>query len=286
MKPIPRWAVGPAVAVQSLWQRLRPSPLARARYVTSAPSPQNALDILKGEWVSQLPEPFSHLEAGDLALFDDARIHWLVREIGGVEGQTVLDLGPLEGAHAAMLERYGAASVTAIEANTHAYLKCLILKEILGLRRVQFLCGDLVEYLRQPDGPRFDLCVASGVLYHMRNPAEVIALLARRCRDTLFLWTHYYDAELIARDPWVAHKHRGQAAAEHQGFQHTLYRYEYQEASHTATFCGAGTPYSHWMRRDELLACLEHFGFERLHIGFDEPEHQGGPALAVIARRG
>jgi SAM-dependent methyltransferase len=285
MKAIPGWAVGPAVAAQRLLYRLRPKPVAQPRYVTSPPSPQNALDILRGEWVCQLPPPFAHLEAGELTLFDDARIHWLVEETGGVEGQTVLELGPLEGAHAAMLEQYGAAHVTAIEANTHAYLKCLIVKEILGLQRVEFLCGDLVEYLRQPDGPSFDLCVASGVLYHMQNPAEVIALLATRCRGSLFLWTHYYDAAWVAQNPWVAHKLRGQTAAEHAGFRHTLYRYEYQEARHTATFSGAGRPASYWMARDELLACVEHFGFERLRIAFDEPAHQGGPALALLAQR-
>lgn len=285
MSHLPQWAVGPAIAAKSLLYRLRSTPVARARYVTSTPSPQNALDILRGAWVSRLPEPFSNLKAGDLTLFDDARIHWLVDEIGGVEGQSVLELGPLEGAHSTMLERYGAAGVTAIEANTHAYLKCLIVKEILGLNRVRFLCGDLMAYLRQEDGPGFDLCLASGVLYHMCNPVELIALLASRCRGHLFLWTHYYDEELVTRNPWLAHKHRRQTPAEYEGFHCTLYRYEYQEARHTSTFSGAGAPYSHWMRRDDLLGCLEHVGLEVLRVGFDEPEHKGGPALALIARR-
>ncbi len=38
-----------------------------------------------------------------------------------------------------MLENMGASSVIAIEANSRAYLKCLITKEILNLRCSRFL---------------------------------------------------------------------------------------------------------------------------------------------------
>jgi SAM-dependent methyltransferase len=86
----------------------------------------------------------------------------------------VLELGPLEGGHSFMFERLGAREVIAIEANPRAYLKCLIIKELLDLRRVRFLCGDFLEYLRA-DGTDFDLVFASGVLYHMRNLARTSA---------------------------------------------------------------------------------------------------------------
>src|SRR5687768_5098242 len=123
-------------------------------YVHSAPSPQNAADIFKGEWSSRLP--LDGVESGGAGLFDDERIKWGVEQIGGVEGKTVLDLGPLEGGHSAMFEWMGAAEVVAVEANTRAYLKCLVTKELLGLKRVSFLCGDFVEYLRERPR-RFDL---------------------------------------------------------------------------------------------------------------------------------
>src|SRR5581483_6737621 len=37
-----------------------------SRYIKSAPSPQNALDIFKGQWWSSFPEPFGGLQAGQL----------------------------------------------------------------------------------------------------------------------------------------------------------------------------------------------------------------------------
>ena len=44
-------------------------------YITSAPSKQNALDIFKGEWASELPNKFGNLEAGQIRLFNDIRIN-------------------------------------------------------------------------------------------------------------------------------------------------------------------------------------------------------------------
>ena len=65
--------------------------------------------------------------------------------------------------------------MTAIEANTRAYLKCLIAKELLDMSRLGFLLGDFMEYLRG-DPDHVDVCFASGVLYHVPNPVETLAL--------------------------------------------------------------------------------------------------------------
>src|SRR5262245_46615088 len=99
-------------------------------YVRTAPDPQNALDIFREEWASKLPPPLDRCQAGPHLLFDDARIRWLDKEAGGVQGRTALELGPLEGGHAYMLEQLGASDVTAVEGNTRAFLKCLVVKEL------------------------------------------------------------------------------------------------------------------------------------------------------------
>ena len=130
-------------------------------YVKTAPSPQNALDILKGEWSSQLPPPFDSLQVGKIGLFDDARIKWLISELRELRNQNVLELGPLEAGHSYMLEQSGVESITAIESNTHAYLKCLIAKELLNIRHVKFLCGDFIEYLKDPNCPNFDVSTSA-----------------------------------------------------------------------------------------------------------------------------
>lgn len=252
-------------------------------YVETAPSPQNALDIFKGEWASQLPPPFEDLAAGDTPLFEDERITWLAEYIGGVADKTVLELGPLEGGHTYMLERLGASSITAIEANSRAFLRCLIIKEIFDLRRAYFLYGDFVEYLRQT-GPDFDIGLASGVLYHMKNPVELIALLAHRCRRHIFLWTHYYDPQIISDRPTIRANFTESRQHQEQGFEHTLYQRQYPNLG-SLRFRGGSAPFSCWLSRADILNGLAHFGFDVIDINFDQPDHPNGPALALIAVR-
>jgi hypothetical protein len=39
------------------------------------------------------------------------------------------------------------------------------------------------------------------------------------------------------------------------------------------------------MSRDDVLACLRHFGFNNIQINFDAPDHPNGPSLALAATR-
>lgn len=120
-------------------------------YVKNAPSDQNAIDIFPGEWASMFPPPFNTLKAGGIPLFQDSRVAWAFERLGGVVGQNVLELGPLEGGHSYMLELAGAASVIAIEANTRAYLKCLVVKEIFNLCEPGFCAGTSSNTFRRPN---------------------------------------------------------------------------------------------------------------------------------------
>lgn len=252
-------------------------------YITSAPSIQNAIDIFKGEWASSFPGFLNFVDAGKSNLFEDCRVSWAAEKIGGLQGKTILELGPLEAGHTYMMEQLGAASIIAVEANQRAYLKCLIVKEILGLKRAHFLFGDCVEYLRNCQ-EKFDLCFASGVLYHMINPVELLALISK-VSDRVFIWTHYYDAEVINSNPNIAHKFSGSETSEWDGFRHTLYRYEYKDALDSTGFCGGSKPYSHWMNREDILSCLKYFGFTDIEIEFENKEHQNGPSFGLLAFR-
>jgi Protein of unknown function (DUF1698) len=249
-------------------------------YLETAPSEQSTLDIFKGEWLSKLPHPYGLLEAGGVPLFNDNRTIWAIEKLGGVDGQTIVELGPLEGGHTYLFEKFGAAKIVAIEANARAYLKCLMIKEMLGLTRSSFLFGNCVEYLKTQT-EMFDLCSASGILYHMTNPAELLALIAG-CSDRLYLWTHYYDPEIIPATPHLARKFGGAIDADYNGFQHTLYRHTY-EYSTTDTFIGGDHPYSHWMTREGLLQALDYFGFGDIEINFEIPNHPSGSCFSLIA---
>ena len=259
---------------------------ASGTHVAGPPSPQALLDIFAGEWASQLPAPYDGLRAGRAQLFDDERIHWTLERFGPLDGQSVLDLGPLEGGHTYMALRAGAARVVAIEGNTRHFLKCLLVKDLLELRDADFRLGDFVATL-QAEREEFDLVLAQGVLYHMVDPVELIALMAERGRR-LALWTQYHDAERIARLPSRLRRHFAGAgtAALTRGFAHTHHRFDYGLGRRLVGFYGGNQPHANWLSREDLLGALEHFGWRDVEIGFDLPDHPHGPSLSLTAVRG
>jgi len=258
-------------------------PDASKTHVASAPTPQAALDIFKGEWASRLPPPLDTAAAGSAALFDDPRIHWAAEQLGGFRGKTILDLGPLEGGHPYMFEQAGAADVLGIESNPRAFLKCLVTKELLGLRRVSYQCGDFMEYLRHA-GRRFDVMNVSGVLYHQRNPAELLAL-ACRAADAVILWTHYYDAAAVRKLIRTNARFPGVSDEEYDGFKYRAHRHEYLHSVRMAGFCGGGASYSQWMERAAILDCLRAFGMANITIAFEDTTHANGPSFNLVATR-
>jgi SAM-dependent methyltransferase len=250
-------------------------------YCTDAPSAQNALDIFENEWSSAVPG----YQAGPVPLFADARVAWAIEQLGGVEGKNVLELGPMEAGHSYMLEKAGAGQVLAVEGNPRAYLRCLIVKEVLGLQRVRFAYGDFVEYLKTTT-ERFDVVFASGVLYHQSDPMQLIADIAKVAARGAFIWTHYFQADIMAQNPVTQHRVVPPEPVELSGFRYDRYVHQYHDQSLSwGGFCGGPSGTAYWLTRDDIIAGLKHFGFQHIAIAFETPEHQNGPSLALVATR-
>lgn len=253
------------------------------KYIVKFPDPQNALNLFENEWASSLPPPFNTLKAGKSPLFEDDRIEWAIKELGGIQNKSVLELGPLEGGHAYMLQNHGAASVTSIEANPRAFLKCLIIKQMLKLERVEFLCGDFMEYLRA-NHKSFDLCLASGVLYHMSSPIELISLIAKSA-SKMVLWTHYYDPEICMKSAFLKKRFSKTTTDTFQSFEHTLYQYSYGSARTWNKFCGGPEAITRWLSRQDILDACRHFGFTDVQIAHENRDNPNGPSFTIVARK-
>lgn len=252
------------------------------QYVRSTPSNQNAIDVFAGEWTSALPAT-AGVNAGAVPLFDDPRISWLVEHVGGVDGFRVLELGPLEGGHTAMLHAAG-ASVVAIESNTRAYLKCLVVKEILDLERCHFLLGDFVPYLQECT-ERFDLLLASGVLYHSPDPLALLEAMGRSA-DRIAIWTHYFDPDVVAADPgkermFVPEVER----VSWRGHDLVLHRRNYLESLEWTGFCGGPESSALWMERAGLFAVLEGLGYARITVQREDLDNPNGACIMLCAER-
>ena len=270
--------------VKGLFQRLHPVQFTGMpildQYFKNHPSAQNAVDIFAGEWASSFGAPHATLKAGKALLFNDPRLTWALEELGGVAGRSVVELGPLEAAHTTMLERAGARSIVAVEANARAYMKCLVTKEIYGLSTARFLAGDCMEFLRHTK-ERYDVVVAHGILYHMAHPAELIKLLAS-ASDRVTIWTHYYDANSSSLQK-RRNFSKTPIATTFEGFNHTLYRQHYGRSLWLNNFYGGMQKHSHWMTRQGILDCLAHYGFKDIKIAYDNPLDEPGPSFTLVA---
>jgi hypothetical protein len=264
--------------------RLARTPLARVNnvYVTEAPSARHAIDLFAGDWSSRLPGDLAP-GSGRIPTFHDPRVSDAVDALGGIEGMRVLELGPLEAGHTSMLEELGAASILAIESHSLAYLKCLVVKELLGLERARFELGDFMPYLRDTDD-HFDLTVAFGVLYHQREPLDLLTRLAR-VSDRLMLWTAYFDE----RAPMAQHGRRFTDPVEARLGDRVcrLHPMDYGSGWDSTAFCGGPEPGTRWMERDDILGCLGDLGFARVEVvaAHDDREGPLGSTFLVVATR-
>lgn len=244
---------------------------------SSFPSHEAALKLFEGTWSSLVPG----YGFGAIELFNDHRIKWLEEQCGGIVGKNVLELGPLEGGHTCMLANMG-AHVTSIESNARAYLKCVTVKNVLKFD-AEFLYGDFRKYLTDTHD-RFDIVVASGVLYHMTDPIALLDQISA-VTDSILLWTHYYDDAVISASPLISHKfEREPVFVEARGRQWEMHKQRYLEALKWGGFSGGAEQYSHWLTRPTLMGYLEELGFSLSVMG-ESSTHPHGPALTIFASR-
>nr|WP_294550301.1 methyltransferase domain-containing protein [uncultured Rhodopila sp.] len=262
----------------------QPPPTAEAepappRYVDWFPDRENAGRAFEGEWSSAVPGLST---TGNIPLFDDDRIVMFEERLGGFAGKRVLELGPLEGGHTYMMTRRG-ATVTAIESNVRAWMRCLVAKDAVGMAGATFLLGDFVKYLAASP-QRVDFALASGVLYHMTDPATVLRNLCL-CGDAVGLWTHYFNAGPL-RDRYQDNKFdfKPREVITPHGRVVEYYNQSYLQALDWKGFCGGSAPGSNWIRKQDIIGIMEDEGFN-CEIFLDHPDHPNGPAFCVFGQR-
>ena len=246
-------------------------------YINELAVPSNAFDLFKDEWSSYIPG----LGLGGANLFEDHRIVWLEQRMGGFRRKNILELGPLEGAHTFMMSLRGAANITAIEANTRAFMKCLIVKNFLDFR-ADFMLGDFEKFIAERKR-RYDFVLASGVLYHMTDPYQMLKDLSF-AGDSLGIWTHFYDAGVIQSSGYANRFSTEPQVTEIDGLTITTYEQRYEEALANQAFTGGSAPVSRWMTLDSLTGALESFGYR---VEMQEPNmgHVHGPCVLLYASR-
>jgi len=242
------------------------------KFVASAPTNQHGVDCFPGLWYSKFPDAYE-AQGGDCLVFDDSRLEWGMQHFEPTNQWDVLELGPLEGAHGYYMEKNTPVrSITAVEANRHCWVKCLITKEITDLRRTRFLLGNFVEFLKGST-KQYELCLAIGVLYHMKDPLELLRLISR-ATDRVIFWTQLAGEKQIAE--W-------QPVEVQDGvFKAQGYVNDYAGGEALGSYIGGIENYAVWLTRESLVAALGHYGFTHITFGH-EGENQFGKEATLVA---
>jgi hypothetical protein len=242
------------------------------------PSHQLGFSIMEGAWLSDVPG----YGLGHSPLFDDHRINWLSYQDGGFSGKSILELGPLEGGHTYMMAKGGAAQILAVESNSRAFLKCLLVQNALKFN-AQFLYGDFRQLLAKRE-QKFDLILASGVLYHMPDPVALLKDMAY-ASDSICIWTHYYNPEVAKTNEWMQrHVNATPTISEFHGREIITHRNEYLGLIDDKKFAGGSSPYSQWMTRESLLGVLNDLGMTVV-VGHEDYNHVSGASILLYATR-
>lgn len=281
--------------VESARLELQPEPQSecnavefRSFYETRPPSIQTAVDLFKGDWKSAFP-PEVGVMAGQAPMFEDTRPAWVNRNLpGGIAGKSILELGPFEGYQTYLLEKLGAASIESVEGNSVNFMKCLILKNVFGLK-VRYVFGDFIAHLERVQGP-FDMSWASGVLYHQVEPLRLLQLLAKKS-SAIYLWTHYYDAqriEQLAAPDRALFIDAGHVMKGLDGFQCMHYQRSYDIPQYQfnipANWEGGNQAFAYWLEVEDIFAFLKSQGFHNINIDKFSDVH-GLPCVSFLARR-
>jgi hypothetical protein len=248
------------------------------KFERRGPSSQTAVDIFAGRWASNLQAICGVTGTGTANVFSDARVKMAADALGKngrFEGACILELGPLEAAHTYQIERLGAERVVAVESNAEAYLKCLVVKELLQLKS-QFLCGDAIAYLEEIT-ESYDLIFCSGLLYHMADPVSLIRLICHHA-PSCFVWTHYQSDQALKQNQ------RKVRPVINAGFETTYYEVAYPDMN-DGRFWGGNTPIAAWMTQGEIIRAFRHFGFTCSTILQDHPDHPNGSAFSLAVWR-
>jgi len=276
-----RGAVSPMLAALHIKGR-RP----RHVFASDSPSAQATIDIFNGQWITAFP-PELGVTAGPVNHFDpqvDPRVSWVESQLpNGLRGMSVLELGPFEAYQTALLERAGVSSVQAVEGSETAFLKCLIVKELLALR-ARFLYGDIQRFLQQ-DEARYDIVWASGILYHQPDPIGLLECVAERT-DRVFLHTHYVEpSQSLPPKVGARMNPKRDAVTQWHDRDMHLHRHEYADATITNRFAGGPRQYSLWMEKEDIAYVLAELGFTNITYGVVDPANPHGPALFLLATR-
>jgi hypothetical protein len=210
-------------------------------------------------------------------LVNDERLLWHIEQAGGIEGKTIMELGPLEGAHTLTMIEKGARKIIAIEGNENCYRRCRIVEKVFNFPTFwgEFRKADFTVSVpaKAAEGMKYDIVSAAGVLYHQLNPAELIHNLSK-ITDTVFVWSHVAGWTTPSMEEI-------KVFADGRDYLGKVNNYG---ANKTKTYCAGLNEKAVWLYPEEMLRCFEDAGFKNITVK-EKGEHPNGDYILFIAKK-
>ncbi len=219
---------------------------------------------------------------GNVGLSNDPRMSFWEKSIGGFNGKSILELGPMECHHTNMMHKAGAIKITAIEGIRECFIRCLIVKEVFALTRSEIIFGDFCDWVESwatagHSGllDKYDAVLTSGVLYHQTNPAKLIHDLAK-ITDVVMVWSHVAG---------LKSPNGAESTIEHDG---KVYKGKINNYGGTrgnlVGYCGGLNDTAFWMYPDEMRRCFKDAGFTKFVDQETQPNKNGESVLFVASK--
>jgi SAM-dependent methyltransferase len=180
------------------------------------------------------------------------------------DARTILELGSLEGGHSfALAQKSQVEKVTAIEVRPVNIERSEFVREVLGIKNVEFIEANLEKTNLSALG-QFDAVFCSGLLYHLPEPWKLIEQISR-VSPNLFLWTHI-SGEIEGKK-------------KQNGYRGKYYR----EGGWLDSLSGASKK-SFWLTLGSLLHLLTANRYTLIHL-LENIKHPNGLAVTLAARK-
>jgi SAM-dependent methyltransferase len=194
----------------------------------------------------------------------DLRVSAVLDATGGLAGKRVIDVGCLEGGFSVEFARHGAAEVVGVEVRKLSVRRCELVRDLLGLTNLRFVCGDVLHELARAQEP-FDVVLATGILYHLAHPDAALQLMRDRCSGVLLLCTHVANAEVASHgcsDDLVDYVGAG---GTYRGRRYSERGLEPTEATGDGDLWASwSNETSFWPLEDDLVRMIESAGFRSI----------------------
>ena len=207
-----------------------------------------------GKWVAKY-DINGTSNNGDADLLHD----WGVTQLNSIfplQNKRVIEMGPQEAPHTIMLHNFGAKRIVALEGRLQNYIKCCVIKNLYELDNCKFYLEDLRKVDLKKFGS-FNVCVCSGILYHLPQPQELLAGIAqispRILINTYYATNDFPRGKKVSRVELNGRKYNGKTSDEG--------RFKFRDNP------GAGLQRrSFWFFKDDLITLLKDLGHTNVQV--------------------